>query len=159
ELLQRTMPETAYPRLVECALALNDDWSRSVVLGIAARRPARFAEAACASPDVARLEPLLRALGASLARRNQLGPAGELVTTLSQRGTQAAAPAAALLDELARGFDASAKPWPSPRLDHALARLLASPQAELAIAALPLAQRWSESRPVADARRALGARL
>ncbi|MSR63623.1 MAG: c-type cytochrome [Planctomycetes bacterium] len=158
-LLRRVMPEAAYPRLIELTLALEEDWSRSAVLAIAARRPASFAEAALASPGAERLEPLLRALGKNLAQRKDMGQAIEVVVTMAERGTRAPGPAVAVLDELARGLAAADKPWPSPRLDNALIRLLASPFPEVTIAALPLAQRWSDSSKVVDARAALGGRL
>ena len=157
--LRNALPESGFDRLVRESSAYTDDWTRSAVLAIAAHRPARFVEAALAAPASSELVRLLRGLGARLARASDLGAAVEVVTALGERGRGSAEAAVALLEELARGLDPAARPWPSPRLDRALIHLLTSPEAEVAIAALPLCARWSQSPKVADARAALGARL
>ncbi|HEX6883878.1 MAG TPA: PVC-type heme-binding CxxCH protein [Planctomycetota bacterium] len=158
-LLARLLPQSAFPRLIELTRRLEDDWSRSAVLAVAARRPAAFVQALLVEPLAPPLERILRALVARVARANELGQAVELVTSLGERGARLSAVAVPVLEELARGLPAANRPWPSPRLDEALIRLLRSSELEIALAALPLAARWSDSRKVADERAALGTRL
>jgi putative heme-binding domain-containing protein len=157
-LARRVLPDSGFRRLIGLYLGLADDWSRSAVLAIASQRPARFVEAALAEAGPAELDALLAALAAGVVRRNDLGAAVGIVTALGERRTTVAGPPLALLDGLAR-LDPRLVPWPSPQLDRALVKLLASPHPEVAIAALPLCARWSQSRGVVDARAALGARL
>src|SRR6185503_9796408 len=145
----------------------DDDWSRSAVLAIAGERPARFVEAVLAASSdgaAAQATPeqtrLLRALAARVAANGDLGQAVELVTSLGERGVRAPEIAVPLLEELAHArAEPGSRPWPSPRLDQALIRLLKSPRVEVAIAALPLSVRWSTSRTVVEERTALGKRL
>jgi putative membrane-bound dehydrogenase-like protein len=162
-LAPRVLPDSALPALVAKGLAFEDDWSRSAVLAVAAARPARFVEAVLSSPPedgAPELERMLRALGALVARRGGMRDAVEVVTALGERGSRSITVAVPLLEELARiPVDEGSRPWPSPRLDQALVRLLKSPHAEIAIAALPLSAGWTATRKVAEERDALGARL
>src|SRR5262245_60773853 len=163
-LARRVLPDSAFGELLSRADGYEDDWSLSAVLAIAGQRPARFVQAALSTaPEKgqgAERTRLLRALGVLVVRHGDLRNPVEIVTTLGERGARAPEVAVPLLQELARApDDPSSRPWPSPRLDQALIRLLASPSVEVGIAALPLAARWTETRKVADERDALGARL
>jgi putative membrane-bound dehydrogenase-like protein len=159
-LLARMQPDQAWGRLIESLASMEDDWSRSAVLAIARRRPARFVAAALETRPVAgrELERVLVALAGALARGGDLGQTIEVVTVLGERGAESPV-AAHVLAELARNLDPEARPWPSPRLDEALIRLLKSRRAEVGIAVLPLAADWSASARVAVERDALGERL
>ncbi len=164
-LARRVLPDSAFGKLLAHAGAFEDDWSRSAVLAIAGKRPARFVEAvltaaSAGAPAAPQRTRLLRALAARVARGGDLGQAVELVTLLGERGARSSEVAVPVLEELARArAEPESRPWPSPRLDQALIRLLQSPQVEVAIAALPLCVRWTESRNVAKERAVLGARL
>jgi len=158
-LFARLAPESACDALLASVERMDDDWSRSVALAAALRRPEGFLAAALARPSTEPVERLLAEMGRTIVRRRDLGSAVTLVTTLGERGSPNSGTGAALLAELSRGFTDETAPWPSPRLDEALIKLLRRPRAEIAIAVLPLSQQWSRGRKVADERETLGARL
>jgi putative heme-binding domain-containing protein len=153
------LPASSFPLLLARLAGASDPWTRSAILAIAARRPADFVAAALAAPADERTLALLGELGRGIARRRELAHAVETVTTLGERGETNPAACVALLAPLVRELDAASEVWSSPRLDEALTRLLRFPALEVGIAALPLSERWTKSRKVADARAALGERL
>lgn len=153
------LPEGAYGRLVARLEAARDPWTRSAVLAFAARRPAAFVEAALARPTQPATLAVLTELGRGIARRRELDRAVEVVTTLGERGAERPEACVALLTALVRELAVEGDVWSSPRLDNALARLLAFPAIEVGIAALPLSERWGHGPKVSAARAALGQRL
>jgi putative heme-binding domain-containing protein len=136
--------------------ALEDDWRRSAVLALGARDPAGFVRACLQSPAATGLAPLTETIGRELARRADLKQAVEIVLVLAEHAQRAPA----LAEGLLRSCSAlTEKPWPSPRLDAALTRLVAGDSLSVAIAALPLAERWGQSSKLHEALAALATRL
>jgi len=143
--------------LLELYAWLEDDWSRSMVLGIAAEQPARFLDSMLRVDDEGLYVELATALVANIARSGDQAGAVRVVESLSKLGARAPRISEQALRALLREAPESLTPWPSPNLQRHLRKLLASKDARVAIAALPLARRWagdqlatSEYRAVAD---------
>ncbi len=157
--LKETLGPGAIARLLERYPALGDDWQRSAVLALGARSPQPFVEVCLASAPSEALVQLVAALTEGLARRADLKAAVELVLLLGERAQQAPELAAQVLRVFSERLDPGLVPWPSPRVENALIRLVSSASVPLAIAALPLAERWGKSGQLARAKDALGERL
>ena len=139
--------------------ALEDDWQRSAVLAIAVQEPARFVEASLAGPGDTRVLELVRLLAEDVGRRSALKQAVEIVLALGDVKSRSPVVAETALRTLERTLDPELVPWVSTPLDKALLHLLENESVEVALAALPLAERWSQDGKVNAAARALGRRL
>jgi hypothetical protein len=124
---------------------LADPWSRSLVLAIAAERPAEFLAVLVRRRDPEPFLELVDRLAAGLGERGDFGEAVEMVLALGE-----AEPPARLAERALRALSAAfpdpEEVWHSPCFGSALRRLFAHPAVEVSVAALPLARRWAPTQ-------------
>ncbi len=144
--------------LVKLFPSLRDDWSRSAVLAIAAERPAEFMSALVRRGEPEHFMELVDRLAESTADRDDFGEAIGMVLALGEVDPPPAL-AERTLRALAAGFADAEQPWPSPKLGFALRRLLANQDVRVALAALPIAQRWAGDQFGVSEFRALSTRM
>ncbi len=144
--------------LVTLFHGLQDDWSRSAVLAIAAERPAEFMSALVRRGEPERFLEFVDRLAASTADRNDFGEALGMVLALGEVDPPPAL-AERTLRALAAEFPDAEPPWPSPKLGSALRRLLRNQDVRVAMAALPIAQRWAGDQFGTSEFRALSQRM
>ncbi|MBI3878159.1 MAG: ThuA domain-containing protein, partial [Verrucomicrobia bacterium] len=125
--------------LVAIYPTLDDKWSQSAFLGVAAKSPAAFLDAAFASgkPELVSLVSALSGTVASSAAQS-----GTLVVSLASKPDSANALKATLLESLAPALKLTDTPAWSAELEQALRKLAASTDARIAGAALPFIAKW-----------------
>ncbi len=143
----RAIPAELAPAFVELYLELEEDWSRSAVLGAFADEPEVLLRAALEDPRSAELADLAAecALRAARAHDEHLHAAIEAVAA---HGDGSPALLEGALLGLVRGLGEGGTP---PESAESLARLLEHEAIEVAIAALPLAARLVEAPDGVDA--------
>ncbi len=143
----RGVSEDVARALVALFPALEDDWSRSAVLGALSAQPAAHLWLALASPAAGPASLSFASLVHELARRidrpEEVAAALELVAGLD--ATASGELALAALTGLSAGSEAEAELPATPELRAALVRLLVDPRIEVAIATLPCAARLDEA--------------
>jgi putative membrane-bound dehydrogenase-like protein len=142
--LEAILALVAYPVTADVAAALSklyptleDNWTRSAVLGVAASAPAMFLAEASLAGDLA------DAVGA----RQNGDLAAQLVIKAATLESNAAK--AAVLGRLFKTLKPDVVPPPSPELQKALESLLASGDAAVTSAALPFVSRWDRDGALA----------
>jgi len=144
-LLRGRAETTDFFELVSLYPDLEDAWSRSLVLAIAAERPAEFLSALVRRTNPEPFLEFLDRLAASAAERGDFGEALEMVLALGEAEPPARL-AERVLRALAAAFPHADQPWPSPKLGTALRRLFAHGDVRVGVAALPIARRWAEGQ-------------
>ncbi|NBV21275.1 MAG: hypothetical protein EBS05_05055 [Proteobacteria bacterium] len=125
--------------LVAIYPTLDDKWSQSAFLGVAAKSPGAFLDAAFASgrPE---LISLVSALSGTVA--NSATQAGALVISLAGKPDSANALKASLLESLAPALRLTDVPAWSAELEAALRKLAGSADARIAGDVLPFVAKW-----------------
>ena len=125
--------------LVAIYPTLDDKWSQSAFLGVAAKSPAAFLDAAFASgrPE---LISLVTSLSGAVA--NSAAQSGALVVSLAGKPDSANALKAGLLESLSPALRLPDAPAWSAELEAALRKLAASSDARVAGAVLPFIAKW-----------------
>ena len=132
------MPEDLAPAFVELYLELDDDWTRSAVIGVFARHPAVLLAAALSLEDQQDVAPLAIECAARVARAGDGAGLAQALQILGARTNPdgVGIVLTTLARELADGVDLE------PGRD-SLQALLGHERIEIAIATLPLAARLS----------------
>ena len=125
--------------LVAIYPTLDDKWSQSAFLGVAAKSPAAFLDAAFASgrPE---LISLVTSLSGAVA--NSAAQSGALVVSLAGKPDSANALKAGLFESLSPALRLPDAPAWSAELEAALRKLAASSDARVAGAVLPFIAKW-----------------
>jgi uncharacterized protein len=127
---------------------LGDNWSRSAFLAAASKSPATVLDAALAAGTVN--NELVGELTSLLVNAQDAGEAAKLVIALAARPAALDNAKRAALDSLASGLRPNVVPAWSNDLQASLQKLLASPNAGVAAATLPLVVRWDKGGALAD---------
>jgi putative membrane-bound dehydrogenase-like protein len=147
-----SLPSTPEIRqtLVEAYPDLNDQWLESAVVGVAAKAPVEFIEAAAASRKPAELENLVVQLSSQVASKQDAALASRLVVSLASKPSNADVLKKAALENLAKTLKADTTPGWTSELQKGLQALLGSPNPALPAAALPLVARWDKDGKLAS---------
>jgi putative membrane-bound dehydrogenase-like protein len=145
--------------LVEVYPDLNDQWLESAVVGVAAKAPVEFIEAAASSRKPAELENLVAQLSGQIAGKHEAALAAKLVVALAAKSSNADTLKKVAIENLAMTLKADATPAWSADLQKALQTLLSSPNPALPAAALPLVARWDKDGKLASETKTLVASL
>jgi putative membrane-bound dehydrogenase-like protein len=135
--------------LVAVYPTLDDAYLKAAFMTVANQAPAEFLAAAFAAGNAADLAPLVAALTTTLAGAGNANEAAKLVVSLADKPAAQDALKSALLNSLSQSLSSSPAPNWTPALQAALRKLLTSPNASVAAAALPLAVRWDKAGALA----------
>jgi putative membrane-bound dehydrogenase-like protein len=141
-----SLPSTPEIRqgLIEAYPDLNDSWLESAAVGVAAKAPVDFIEAALASRKPDELEGLVGQLSTQVAGRQDAAQAARLVITVAEKPAGADALKKVVIENLTKGLKADTVPSWSPALEKALKSLLGAANPALPAVALPLVARWDK---------------
>jgi len=141
------MPITPETRLalLEVYPDLNDPWLESAAVGMAARAPLDFIEAAADSRKPDELQNLVGQLVTQLAAKQDAASAAQLLVSLAAKPSGADALKKAVVEGFAKGLKAETIPPWSSELQKALQSLLSSANPVLPAAVLPLVARWDKT--------------
>jgi len=128
---------------------LKDKHLESAALGVAAKDPLQFVDAAFKAKDPAFLAPFLSHVVRSLANKQDAALAARLVTLLAKEPAGTDGLKQVALESLAANLRADAVPAWSTELQSAFKSLLASSRPGLPGAALPLVARWDSGGSLA----------
>jgi putative membrane-bound dehydrogenase-like protein len=156
-----SLPSTPEIRqtLVETYPDLNDQWLESAVVGVAAKAPVEFIEAAASARKPAELENLVAQLSTQIAAKQDAALAAKLVVSLASKPSNADVLKKVAIENLVRTLKADTTPAWTAELQKALQLLLGSPNPALPAAALPLVARWDKEGKLASETKALVASL
>ena len=123
-----TIPSTPETRqaLLEVYPDLNDPWLESAAVGVAARAPLDFIEAAAATRKPEELQDLVAQLTTQLAARQEAALAAQLLVSLASKPAGADVLKKAVVEGLAKTLKPQVVPDWSPELQQALQALLRS---------------------------------
>ncbi|MBI2947839.1 MAG: ThuA domain-containing protein [Verrucomicrobia bacterium] len=125
--------------------SLEDGWLQSAAIGVAAKDPLLFAEAALAANRAAAHESFVRHVVRQIGLRGDATQAAKLIALLAKAPASSDGPKQIALESLAANLKADAAPDWSADLQTAFQSLLASPTPEVSGAALPLIGRWDKA--------------
>ncbi|MFA6546221.1 MAG: PVC-type heme-binding CxxCH protein, partial [Limisphaerales bacterium] len=125
--------------LVAVYPSLDDKWSQAAFIGMAAKSPAAFLDAAFASGNPA-LSSLVTRLSANVS--GSAVEAAKLIVSLASKPDTASALKAGLLESLAPAARLAETPAWSGDLEQSLRKLAASADARVAGAVLPFIAKW-----------------
>jgi putative membrane-bound dehydrogenase-like protein len=147
-----SLPSTPEIRqaLVEAYPDLNDPWLESAVVGVAAKDPVEFIEAAASARKPPEMENLVVQLSSQVAAKQDPALASRLVISLASKSMNADVLKKAALDNLVKTLKADTAPTWSADLQKALQSLLTSPNPALPAAVLPLVARWDKDGKLAS---------
>ncbi|HTF88319.1 MAG TPA: PVC-type heme-binding CxxCH protein, partial [Planctomycetota bacterium] len=142
--------------LAECFISTSDPWVRSLALSVAARTPLASVIPAAPLGSDQLLEWNVELAGV-VAKNGDSELAGELVVKAAENRPTSST--RAILERLWRDRKQGSVPQATPQLRETLARLIASPDFELASVALRFATSWDTRGELTPEIRALGDRL
>ena len=125
--------------------SLEDGWLQSAAIGVAAKDPLLFTEAALAANRGAAHESFIRHVVRQLALKGDVASAAKLIALLAKAPASADGHKQVALESLAANLKADAAPDWNAELQSAFKSLLASPTPEVSGAALPLIGRWDKA--------------
>lgn len=134
--------------LVAIYPTLDDAYLKAAFMTVANKAPAEFLDAAFAASNAPGVAPLVAALTSTIAGGGKPDEAAKLVVSLADKPASQDALKSALLNSLSSS-SSSSPAWNSS-LQTALQKLLTSPNASVAAAALPLTVRWDKSGALAS---------
>ncbi len=141
--------------LVAIYPALEDPYLKAAFMTVANKAPADFLDAAFALGNSQAVAPLVSALTSTIVGGGNAEDAAKLVVSLADKPASQDSLKWALLSSLSSS-SAAAPNW-TPALQGALKKLLTSPNASVAAAALPLTVRWDKGGSLAaDVKREVG---
>lgn len=139
-------PSLEIPRAVVSSWpALQDKYIESAAIGVAAKEPLLFVDAALAANNATGLDRFVRYVVRVLAQQGDAAQAVRLVATLAKAPTDSDPLKAAALESLAQNLKENVAPTWSGELRTSFNTLLGSPYSALPAAALPLIVRWNKS--------------
>ncbi|MBM3837538.1 MAG: hypothetical protein FJ398_06180 [Verrucomicrobia bacterium] len=131
--------------IVEAWPSLDDGWLQSAAIGVAAKEPLLFVEAALAANRGAAHESFVRHVVRQLALKGDVAPAAKLIALLAKAPASADGQKQVALESLASNLRTdTAAEWAAD-LQAAFNAVLSSPTPEVAGAALPLIGRWDKA--------------
>jgi len=133
--------------LVAVYPTLDDAYLKAAFMTVANKAPADFLDAAFAAGDSQGVAPLVSALTSTIVGSGNAEETAKLVVSLADKPASQDSLKWALLSSLSSSSGAAPN-W-SSALQSALKKLLASPNANVAAAALPLTVRWDKSSALA----------
>ena len=152
-----SLPSTPEIRqaLVETYPDLNDQWLESAVIGVAAKNPVEFIEAAASARKPGEFENLVVQLSSLAAAKQDAALAARIVTSLAAKPVSADVLKKVAIENLAKTLKADVVPAWSGELQKALQTLLSAPNPALPAAVLPLVARWDKDGRLASETKAL----
>jgi len=145
-------------QLLQMYRRAKDDWTRSAIFGVSAGTTTDFVESAFSWGDP-RLDDLVQALIARAGDRGDIKSAVGIVVAADRFQDKSPLMVAEGLNTLNAKLHRDLKPWSSPTMRSTLRGLLRSGSVEVAIAALPFAERWIRSGELTTDIEALSMRL
>jgi putative membrane-bound dehydrogenase-like protein len=145
--------------LVEAYPELNDQWLESAVVGVAAKAPVEFIEAAASARKPAELENLVTQLSTQVAAKQDAPLAVKLVVSITAKPSSADVLKKAAIESLAKALKAETTPTWSAELQKAFQSFLTAANPALPAAALPLVARWDKDGKLASETKTLVASL
>ncbi|MBI1841921.1 MAG: ThuA domain-containing protein, partial [Verrucomicrobia bacterium] len=136
--------------LVAMYPSLSDPWLEAAAQGAAASKPVAVLKAALEAPRPDGLSRLVSAMGALVATSGKPEGFADLITAVGAPGGHPALQRVVLESLATAGKSTPAPPW-TDAVQQALTRLLASDDAGLRLAALPLISRWDTGGSLATA--------
>ena len=130
--------------LVEAYPDLKDPWLESAVVGVAAKDPLGYLNAALDSKSGEELKGLVAQLSSQIASKQNAEQAAGLIAAIAARPTAADVLKQTALESLTKELKAGVVPAWSPELKKSFEALLASSNPALPAAALPLVSRWDK---------------
>ncbi|MBI4659971.1 MAG: ThuA domain-containing protein [Verrucomicrobia bacterium] len=131
--------------IVEAWPSLEDGWLQSAAIGVAAKKPLLFVEAAIAANRGAMHESFVRHAVRQLALQGDADEAARLIALLAKAPGSADGHKQVAMESLAANLNSGVAPEWTAELQAAFKTLFASPSAEVSGAALPLVGRWDKA--------------
>jgi uncharacterized protein len=122
---------------------MNDPWLESAAVGIAARAPVEFLDAALDSRNPEGLRAIVAQLSSQVAAKQDPADVSRVLIAMAPKPASSDALKVVVLENFVTGLRPDTAPQMTAQLRKALSQLVASSSERVALAALPLSLRWN----------------